>query len=177
MNTRTGALLAVFPLALLTSACLSDPVEPRVIIDPLVPVTYEAVSANDRSLPAFINADGSTQSGRQLTHASLVLKAPDSLRLILATRHVAEDGDPGAAVSDTLRAHIRVQDSTLVLARMGPYPLLLNEQASFGSDGSVVLTVEQPLQPSGGAVASYPVELLFRRCDGLRSAGLTSCCC
>lgn len=163
MNTRPRTLLPLLAIGLLASACLGDPIEPLLIIDPVVPATFEGVSANDRSLPAFINADGSMHSGRQLTHASLVVKAPDSLRLVLSTRQVAENGEAGAAVVDTLWAHIRLQDSVLVLAQMGTFPLLLNERASFGIDGSPVITVEQRLPSSGGAVELFPVELRFRR--------------
>jgi hypothetical protein len=163
MITRTYSLLSVAALALLTTSCLSDPVGPETTgPDPLWPVVFEAVSANDRPLPAFINADGSTKTGRQLTGASIMIIAPDSLRLILTTRYVAENGEPGAAVTDTVRAHIRGQDSTLVLSRMGTYPLPLKEQGTF-RDGSLVLTVEQPRPSSDGAVGTYPVELLFQR--------------
>jgi hypothetical protein len=165
MISRTRLLLPVAALALLTTSCLGDPMGPETTgPDPLWPAVFKAVSANDRALPAFINADGSTQAGRQLTSASVVLTAPDSLRLILITRQVAENGEPGAAVSDTLRAHIRLgQDSTFVLSRMGTFPLSLKEQATLGRDGSVVLTVEQPLSSSDGAVGTYPVELRFRQ--------------
>jgi hypothetical protein len=165
MISRTRLLLPVAALALLTTSCLGDPMGPETTgPDPLWPAVFKAVSANDRALPAFINADGSTQAGRQLTSASVVLTAPDSLRLILITRQVAENGEPGAAVSDTLRAHIRLgQDSTFVLSPMGTFPLSLKEKATLGSDGSVVLTVEQPLSSSDGAVGSYPVELRFRQ--------------
>lgn len=166
MITGIRSLLSVVALALLTTSCLSDPAGPEVIIECLEclggPAAFEAVSANDRPLPAFINADGSTQSGRQLTRASLLLVAPDSLRLILTTRHVAANGDAGAAVSDTLRAHIRAQDSTLVVSRLGTYPLRLQEQIRIGHDRSMVLTVEQPLPSSEGALGTYPVELLLQ---------------
>jgi hypothetical protein len=170
MIARTN-LLSVAALALLTTSCLGDPMGPETTgPDPLWPVVFEAVSANDRPLPAFINADGSTQAGRQLTNASVVITAPDSLRLILITRQVAENGESGAAVSDTLRAHIRVgEDSTFVLSRMGTFPLSLKEQVTLGRDGSVALTVEQPLSSPDGAVDTYPVELLFRR-PGLAGA-------
>jgi hypothetical protein len=164
MIARAHSLLSVAALALLTTSCLSDPVGPETTgPDPLVPVIFEAVSANAHPLPAFINADGSTGAGRQLTSASVVIIAPDSLRLIVTTRHMTLNGEPGAAVSDTLRAHIRGQDSTVVLSPMGTFPMPLKEQVTFGRDGSMVLTVEQPLQSSGGAVGTYPVTLLFRR--------------
>ena len=168
MNARTRSLLSVIVVALVTTSCLGDPMEPEVITECQTCLggggaAFEAVSANDRPLPAFINANGSTGSGLQLTRASVLIVSPDSLRLILTTRNVAGNGEPGAAVSDTLRAHIRMQDSSLVLSRLGTYPLLLQEQVTLGSDSSLLLTVEQPLPSSGGAVGTYPVVLDFRR--------------
>ena len=167
MRFPTRSLLPVVALALATTSCLSDPVEPVVITECLRclggPVAFAAVSANDRALPAFIGPDGATRSGRLLTGASVVIVSPDSLQLVLTTRQVAENGEAGAAVDDTLRAYIRWQDSTLVLSPMGTYPLLLREQASLRSDSSLLLTVEQPLVSSDGAVAVYPVVLEFRR--------------
>jgi hypothetical protein len=168
MSTRTRSLLSVVALALLTTSCLNDPVEPRVTHECLeclnpFPIAFEAVSANDHPLPAFIDVDGSTQSGRQLTSASMLLFAPDSLRLILASRQVAANGEIGAEVRDTLRAHFRRQDSTAVLSPMGTYPLLLQEQVAFGRDGSMAVTVEEQLPSSQGAVGSPAVTLVFRR--------------
>jgi hypothetical protein len=169
MNMRTPSLLSVAVLALLTTSCLNDPVKPEVITECLTclggPVAFEAVSANDRQLPTYINADGSTGAGRQLTRGSVVIVSPDSLRLVLTTRQVAENGEAGAAVSDTLWAHIRWQDSTVVISRMGTHPLLLAERATIGSDSSLQLTVEQPLPSSDGADGTAPVALDFRRTE------------
>src|ERR1700709_2743292 len=83
MITRPRLLLSVAALALLTTSCLNDPVGPETTgPDPFFPVFFEAVSANAHPLPAFINADGSTQAGRQLTSASVMIVLPNSLRLI-----------------------------------------------------------------------------------------------
>jgi hypothetical protein len=160
MKTRILALSFVLTLPLLTFACLSEPAAPKPIIDRPQPVTYQAVRANDRPLPAFINADGSTQSGRQLVQGSLVIEPPGRLRLVLSTRQVAENGEPGPAVSDTFHAHVEAADSTLVLSPLDTHPLLL-EEISLGHDGSLTLTVDQPLDPSGEAQGTYPVNVLF----------------
>jgi hypothetical protein len=164
MNLRTRSPLSVIALALLTASCLGDPVKPETTgPDPIEPApAFEAVSANDRPLPTFINADGSSQSGRQLTRASMLLVAPDSLRLILSTRHVAETGEIEATASDTLHAHIRGQDSTLVFSPMGTYPQLLKEEGTIDRNG-IVLTVEQPLPSFAGAVGMPPVKLHLQR--------------
>lgn len=42
-------------------------------------------------------------------------------------------------------------------------PLPLKEQVSLGRDGSMVLTLEQPLPSSGGAAGTYPVKLILQR--------------
>lgn len=162
MNTPARSVFALPVLLLLTSACLGDPAEPEIIIEPPpTPVEFEAVSANDQPLPAFINADGSTEAGKQLTEASLVLLHPDSLRLILSTRQVAENGEPEATVNDTLWARIQAGESTYVLSKLEEHPLLLSATTS-SSDRTIVITVLQPLPPADGGVDTYPVELLFR---------------
>jgi hypothetical protein len=157
MSKRTRSLLPIVALAFLTTSCSSDAVEPRVTLECLecldsFPFAFEAISANDHPLPAFIDADGSTDSGRQLTAASMLLLAPDSLQLVLTTRHVAADGGVGAEVRDTMWARFRRQDSTVVLSPMGTYPLLLQEPASVARDGSMAITIGSP-----------PVALVFRR--------------
>ena len=127
------------------------------------PVTLEAVSANDRALPAFINANGSTAWGIRLTEASLRLQAPDSLRLVLSTQYVAEDGVAEPETSDTLRAHVEAGDSTtLLLSQLGNHPLMLDEQAILGRDRSILVTVRQPHEHTDEVEGTYPVELLFR---------------
>ncbi|MDB4887026.1 MAG: hypothetical protein JWN79_2464 [Gemmatimonadetes bacterium] len=64
MITRTRSLLSVAALAVLTTSCLGNPMGIETTgPDPLYPVFFEAVSANDHPLPAFINADGSAQGG------------------------------------------------------------------------------------------------------------------
>ena len=167
MRFPNRSLLPVLALALVTTSCLSDPVKPVVVTECLRclggPIAFAAVSANGRALPTFIDPDGATRSGRLLTGASVVIVSPDSLRLVLTSRQVAENGEAGAAIDDTLRAYIRWQDSTLVVSRMGTYPLLLREQASLRSDSSLLLTVEQPFVSSDGGAAVYPVELELRR--------------
>jgi hypothetical protein len=168
MSTRSRSLLSVVALAFLTTSCLNDAMEPTVTPECMEclnhgPTAFEAVSANHHALPAFIDADGSTSSGQQLMRASMLLAAPDSLRVILTTRQVAANGDAGTEVRDTLRAHFRRQDSTVLLSPMGTYPLLLQEHGAIGPDGSVTITVEEPLPSSADAAGAQPMELLFQR--------------
>ncbi len=165
MITRARSLLSVAALALLATSCLNDPAEPEIIIDPVDPVAFEAVSANGRQLPTFLGADGSARPRRQLTRASTLLLPPNSLRLILTTRHVAENGDAGAAIRDTVWASVQFQDSTLVLSRLGANPMLLEEQATASGDRTLLLTVEQPLPSSDGVAGAYPLELRLEWTD------------
>lgn len=157
MNVRTLGRVSLLGLAFLAWACDSGPVAP-----PPVEGVYQAVSAAGQSLPAFINPDGSVGSGRQLMHASLALHAPNSLQLVVTTRVVDASGNPDAAVSDTLYADYRVEGSLLLLSPTEAHPLRLSEQGSIRSDGSLVLTLRQPLPPSQG-LGTYPVEILFQR--------------
>lgn len=160
-NPRLRTLLAALALAPL-SACLGDPAEPEVIIDPLEPVILNAVSANGQALPAIIHLQGQQESEHQLTQAVFTLKAPDSLRVVLFVRQ-STNGTASTMHVDTLHAHARTQGETLLITPMGAHPFNLDERVSIGADGSIILTVKQ-LSGSAGTtpILAAPMALLFR---------------
>lgn len=161
-NPPFRTLLAALALAPL-SACLGDPAEPEVIIDPLEPVILNAVSANGQALPAIIHLQGQQESERQLTQAVLTLKAPDSLQVVLFVRQSTTNGTASTMHVDTLHAHARTQGETLLITPMGAHPFYLDERVSIGADGSIILTVKQLSGSAGTApILAAPVALLFR---------------
>lgn len=161
MNPRIRTLLAALALVPL-SACLGDPAEPEVIIDPLEPVVLNAVSVDGQALPATIHLQGQPESEHQLTRAVFTLKAPDSLRVMLFMRQSTMNGTTTMHV-DTLHAHAYTQGETLIIAPMGAHPFNLDERVNIGTDGSIILTVKQLPGAAGTApLLAAPMALLFR---------------
>ncbi len=153
---RPFRLLSTAAVLLLVAGCNGEPTGPRSVEG-----TYVAIQANGSSLPTMILTYPSGD-GLRLLQGSLVLRAPDTLMLVLQTQYVDPSGGASTPVSDTARALYRVDGSALTLSRLGSRPLEFQSPGSVSAGGSIHLIALRRLPPSVG-LGTYPVELRFRR--------------
>lgn len=158
---RSRTLLAALLMAPLGAACFADPLAPELIIDPVHPVRLSAVSANGHALPASVPLSTTGSQGHVFTSAQLVIMAPDSLQVVIATRPASYMG--AALWLDTLRAHVRPDGDSIIVTPMGSHRFAFNQRGSFGADGSLLLTLRDLTLSSDGSTISTPVTLLFAR--------------
>ncbi|HEY0932008.1 MAG TPA: hypothetical protein VGE27_18980 [Gemmatimonas sp.] len=158
---RTRALLAALLAMPVAVACFSDPLGPDLIIDPVQPLRLSAVSANGQTLPASVVVSAGSSQGHVFNAAQLLITAPDSLRVVIATRPA---GYMGAALwLDTLRARIQSTDDAIIISQLDANPLVFDPRASLTPDGSLVLTLRDVTVSSDSSTISTPVSLLFAR--------------
>ena len=153
---RPASSFAIALAIVLVAGCRDRPTGPRPIED-----EYDAVQANGSVLPTSIFYYV-TRERIRLLRASLALRAPGTLVLVLQTAYVDPLGIESPPASDTIRALYVVNGSMLEFSPLGSLPPRVTSPATIAPDGSIDLTALRPQPPSTG-YGVYQIQLRFRR--------------